>query len=208
MELGGFEQKHREGDGYEDEGPSAGFLHRGEAGQQRSEGGHDVNSIAPRHGGERAGCAGVQAGKDEDQEEPREDLRVLEIQPLREAPDEPRHSNAGEKGEAPRGEALGRWLDPGKGEVEAKPAERNQHNRIEPADVQGGRMGRKRPGDEDDRGAKSENSPNPAGRKSRRVISAPIFWSMEALPDGVGTGGCRAPAIAGSGDNPGGRKPI
>lgn len=54
-------------------------------------------------------------------------------------------------------------------------------------------MGRKRPGDENDHGAKSENSPNPADRKSRRVISAPIFWSMEALPDGVGTGGWAGP---------------
>ena len=198
MELGGFEQKHREGDGYEGEGPSAGFLHRGEAGQQRSEGGHDVSPIAPRHGGERAGCAGVQAGKDEDQEEPREDLRVLEIQPLREAPDEPRHSNAGERGEAPRGEALGRWLDPGKGEVEAKPAERNQHNRIEPADVQGCWMGRKRPGDEDDRGPEKQAShlgPDllvDGGSARRRR-----HWRV-----------VRAPAIAGSGDNPGGRKPI
>ena len=60
VELGGVEQKHREGDGDEDEGPSAGFTHRGEAGRQRSEGGHDVNPIAPRHGGERAGCAGIQ----------------------------------------------------------------------------------------------------------------------------------------------------
>ena len=107
------------------------------------------------------------------------------------------------------GEALGWRLGPVKGEVEAEPTQRNHHNRAEPADMQGGRMARKRPGDEDDREDKIRNNPNPADRKSRRLISVSTFWSPVARPDGGGTGGLSgAMRLKESSDNPIGRTAI